>query len=384
MRGRRSNRAVWVAGVPIAAALMGLAACSSSGVKAPASVTAGVASSGSSSSAGVNGGGRQIVYFGQTAASSYVVAEIAAVKAEAARLGFKITVVQDSDDTQPTQDAQVRQYLASGKKPAAFLIQTANGAAAVNSVRLLSKVAPVIQGDSAVASDEAPYVKAYAGQDNEQIGRNAGQLLTALRTKLVGEGVKLHSTQGNLLTLNFPAGFQGGIDRSTGLNAATASSPFNLLNDIPGNYFDAQDGFAGASQVLPKYVSDVDFIFVGTSSAGVGVAKALADSGLTLNKNVWMVAGNCSGGLSTMASVYGATMQSAAADGRIQIDVVAQYLATGKTKPGTYLAPPTATAPIVTATPPAATSIMPLKSVVGETQAAGATIWDSSPAAVCA
>ena len=109
------------------------------------------------------------------------------------------------------------------------------------------------------------------------------------------DGAKLHDPRGNVLILNFPPGFQPGIDRTAGFRKATAEQPFNVLHEESGNYYAPQPAYQNATQLIPKYKDKLDFVVVTTTGAAVGVTKALAENGLTPGKDVHLVAVNCDG-----------------------------------------------------------------------------------------
>ena len=103
------------------AACLAVAACGSDGN--PSAGAAGPAKKGTGS---VNGGGKEIVLYNQTRAAPYLVVFDDTAKAEARRLGYKLRIIELPDVNQTTQDALVRQFLASGDKPAAIIWWPAN------------------------------------------------------------------------------------------------------------------------------------------------------------------------------------------------------------------------------------------------------------------
>jgi ABC-type sugar transport system substrate-binding protein len=370
----------------LAAAGVLLAACSS-GHSGAATSGSSISSSGSSnaSSASIDGHGRQIVFFSQTHATPFTTGLEAAVNAEASRLDYTVKIIETPDVDQTTEDGLVRQYVASGAKPAAFLYWPANASASAASARMLSQVAPVIQIDNSVQPAESPYVVAYAGNNNVQVGANAGKLLTSLRQSVLTSGKTLHSTAGNLLILNFPAGYQPGIDRTNGFKSATSAAPFNILNEEFGNYYAPQLAYQAALQALPKYKITVDFITVPTTSAASGLAQALTQTGHTPGKNVYIVAGNCDANNSVIraGTVYGASILSPQAEGRLGVDVVARYLATKKVVAGDTQYPLSVTPPAVTATPPSMNNYIPLPTVTSAADLDNIDIWGSKISDIC-
>jgi ribose transport system substrate-binding protein len=368
--------------VPIAcvAACLAVAACGSGGNSSTGA--GGAAKKGTGS---VKGGGKEIVLFSQTRAAPYLVVFDNTVTAEARRLGYKVRIIELPDVNQTTQDGLVRQFLASGDKPAAILWWPANAKASAASARLLSRVAPVFQTGGRVLPESRPFITAYAGPDEITIGAKAGKLLMQLRAKVKAAGAKLHDPRGNVLILNFPPGFQPGIDRTAGFRKATASQPFNVLHEESGNYYAPQPAYQNATQLIPKYKNKLDFVLVTTTGAAVGVTKALAENGLTPGKNVYVVADNCDGTYASLTNgqIYGTTLESPSAAATVSVDTIARYLATGKVRKGTYSYQPEPTAPAVTATPPYQTTYMPLLTVVGKAQFAKANVFGADGPHAC-
>jgi ABC-type sugar transport system substrate-binding protein len=237
-----------------------------------------------------------------------------------------------------------------------------------------------------VLPESRRYITAYVGPDEITIGANAGKLLMQLRDKVKAAGAKLHDPKGNVLILNFPPGFQPGIDRTAGFRKATASQPFNVLHEESGNYYAPQPAYQNATQLIPKYKDKLDFVLVTTTGAAVGVTKALAESGLTPGKNVHLVAVNCDGTYASLTNgqIYGTTLESPSAAGTLAVHSIAQYLATGEIRKGTYAHSPAPKAPAVTATPPYETTYMPLLTVVGKAQFAKANVFGANGPQACA
>ena len=333
----------------------------------------------------LDGGGKEIVLFGQTRATPFVANFDKAAEAEARRLGYKLRIIETPDVNQTTQDGLVRQFLASGDKPAAFIWWPANAQASAASARLLSRVAPVFQTDVTVLPESKPYITAYAGGNHVTIGENAGKLLMELREKVKADGAELHDPRGNLLILNFPPGYQPGIDRTAGFRKATASEPFNVLHEESGNYYAPQPAYQNATQLIPKYKDKLDFVLVTTTGAAVGVTKALAENGLKPGKNVYMVAGNCSGTADNLLNgeIHGTSLMSPFAAATVVIDTIAQHLATGEVRPGTQTYPEAPKPPEVTATPPFQSNYIPLPIVVGKDAFSKANVFGISGEEIC-
>jgi ribose transport system substrate-binding protein len=370
--------------VPLAsaAACLALAACGSSSSGGAATGATEASSKGPGS---LQGGGKEIVLFSQTRAAPYLIHFDATATAEARRLGYKLKIIETPDVDQTTQDGLVRQFLASGDKPAAILWWPSNSRASAVSARLLSHVAPVVQTGGSVLPESQPYITAYAGPNETLIGEQAGKLLMQLRDKVKAAGAKLHDPRGNLLILNFPPGFQPGIDRTAGFREATASQPFNVLHEEDAGYYSPQLAYQNATQLIPKYKNNLDFVLVTTTGAAVGVTKALAENGLTPGKNVHLVTGNCDGTYANLTNgqIYGTSLESPFAAGTLAIDTIDEYLATGHVRNGTYTYPATAKPPAVTATPPSQNNYMPEPMVVGGAQFAKTNVFGINGPGVC-
>ena len=80
--------------------------------------TASVAGISAAFAAELKGDGKDLVMFTMTASNVYGANQIRGAEEEAAKLGYKLTVFQHNF-SQPEQDQQVQQYIASGAKPAA-------------------------------------------------------------------------------------------------------------------------------------------------------------------------------------------------------------------------------------------------------------------------
>src|SRR5215213_7964585 len=126
----------------------------------------GSAANGSKGSGSLKGDGKEMVLFTMTASNVYGANQIAGAKKEAAELGYKLKVFQNNF-SQPEQDQQVQQYVATGAKPAAALIFPWVADAAINAVRQLSTVGPVIMITQEPNSQSRQFVKAYAGANQQ-------------------------------------------------------------------------------------------------------------------------------------------------------------------------------------------------------------------------
>ena len=144
--------------------------------------TGGSSASESKGTGKLEGGGKDMVLFTMTASNVYGANQIAGAKKMADDLGFKLKVFQNNF-SQPEQDKQVQQYVATGAKPAAALIFPWVADAAINAVRQLSTIGPVIMITQEPNDQSRQFVKAYAGANQQLIGRVAGEMLSRRATR---------------------------------------------------------------------------------------------------------------------------------------------------------------------------------------------------------
>ena len=153
----------------------------------------------------------------------------ASASLEAERLGYKLTVFQNSF-SQPEQDRQVQQYIASGAKPAVVIFWPWVAEAALNDVRQLSRIAPVIFLTQEPNEASWPYVKAYSGANQVHIGEVFGRTMIKAREAARAAGMELKSPGGNLLVFQHPEGEKTGTERMKGFLAVTKDEPFNIIH----------------------------------------------------------------------------------------------------------------------------------------------------------
>lgn len=363
-----------------------LAACGSSSGNAVSNNAPANSGAGSGS---LKGAGKQVVLFTVGVSQPYVVDLNNTIASVGEQLGFKMKVVRAPLD-QAAQNQQVQQYLATGQKPAAFIWAAPNPAAGISSVRMMSRIAPVIQVNSKpVTPAEIQYVTAYAGQNDFGIGTNSGELAMQARAAIKRAGAKLHDPRGNLLIVAAFPGLTGADIRQQGFMAATKSAPFNVLATVPTNDFATAGAYAAASQVIPKYKPrGIDFVWALNEDEAIGVIKALRQNGLTPGKDVTVIAGDCSHakGLSTLkdGSVYGLTLASSQVEGKLVMRTVAQIVATGKTTAGEVVEPQSGGgAPPLTATPPAKFTYVPVVKVTAKQGYSSQKVWGMPAPQMC-
>lgn len=338
--------------VAAGALLLGASACSSgdSGSEPGAA---------GQSTGSLEGNGQSIVVFMPSTATIYQSDFAASAREEAKRLGYEIKIFENKTD-QTEQDQQVQQFIATGETPAAFIWWPSNAQAGINSSRLLSQVAPVIQTNQAVLPEGEEYITAYAGVRAFGIGESMGEMAKTAREEA---GSALHSPEGNTLEFTFPAGYQSGIDRSDGFQEATKDAPFNLLQKEPNiQGFDSQATFNTASQVVPKFLGEgIDFVLAQNLSMAAGAVTALEQNGLTPGKDVYVIAGNDAGDKTPLleGKVYSAVVQSPVIEGKLAVQTVARYVATGEVTDETVYLELEPEAPELKAEPPAKVTYMP-------------------------
>jgi ribose transport system substrate-binding protein len=333
----------------------------------------------------LKGDGREIVLFSLSDANTFVAKFNESAAAEAKRLGYTLRKVATNDLDQTSQDANVRQYISSGARPAAVLIFPVSAKAAVNSLRLLSQLAPVVQVDNPPLPDSEPYITAAVLADQVDVGGRSAKLLMDMRAKLQSQGTKLNDARGNVLILNVAAGSQVGIDRVVGFKKAMASQPLNILAEEHAKFSNSTGVYELASTLIPKYKGKVDFIYTFSTNGAVGAVKALKENGLVPGKDVWVVSGNCTAGFEELAAgtIVGTNLLAPQALGQLSVVVAAQYLATGKVVPGRNELKDGAAAPPFTATAPHRITVTPLTTVTSESELRQAQLWGVSGADRC-
>lgn len=346
------RRRIALAAAGATALALALAACS--GTSAGAKDTKGTGS--------LDGKDATIVAFLVSTSNNYVGADAKAMKAQATKLHYTLKVIANNFN-QTQEDQQVRQYLSSGQKPAAFVYWPANNASGANSARLLSRTAPVFLLSGALNAQNKPYITARAGQDNLSIGKQMGTNLVAAIAQAKKAGMKFHGPNGtpNVLEVTYMAGYEAGILRHDGWTSV-AGSDIHLLGTENVQTPDSQGGFTAASQVIPKYAAQgIDFVVAGSNNMGVGVVKALQQNGLTPGKNVIVVAGDFSGDKQPLLNgqIQSAVLQSPVLEGTLVVQTAARYLSTGKVVDVTTHLPAARTEPVISNTAPSKSTIMP-------------------------
>lgn len=370
----RDKSRIFAAMIAIVAIAMTLAACSS------ATPTGSNTSQSGEGTGTLEGDGATLVLFMPTSNHPYTKAFAESAQGQAEELGYQLKVIENNWD-QTEQDQQVQEWLATGEKPAAILFWPSSAAASVNSIRLLSQVAPVLQVNQPVATEAADYVVGYAGVNDYNIGVAAGEsALQAIAERSVA-GATFHGPDGkpNLLHIRFSEGYTAGDDRQAGFEDATGDA-FNVLHIEPLNTIDAQSAFEIVSQLVPKYKEEgLDFLFCQSNSQCDVIMPVLEQNGLIPGEDVTVIVGDLSGDTSHLQEgrVYSGVVQSPVVEGELVVRYIAQYLATGATIPGEITAEDSVEAPELKLESPTQSTYLMSPTVNAETYP-GYVIWGLS------
>jgi ABC-type sugar transport system substrate-binding protein len=332
----------------------------------------------------LEGGGKELVMFTMTASNVYGANQIKGAQQEAEKLGYKLRVFQHNF-SQPEQDQQVQQYIASGAQPAAIIFWPWVADAAINDVRQLSKVAPVVQLTQEPNEKSWPYVKAYAGANQILIGKTLGDMLIKARDAAKAAGMQLKNPGGNLLVFQHPEGEKTGTERMKGFLAETKDAPFNIIHTEYGSN-SPETGYEIGSQVIPKYKGQFDFLFISNQQAANGIIRALKENGIKPGKDVYIVSGDCSGSLDAVKNgeTFGTGIQPAAVEGAVAVRTAAKLVSTSKVEGDVVQLPVAAEAPPIENTPPAKYNYMPHAPAIGPDGVANTKIWGHSADEICA
>lgn len=332
----------------------------------------------------LEGNGAELVMFTITASNVYGANQIKGATAEAERLGYKLTVFQNNF-SQPEQDRQVQQYIASGAKPAAVIFWPWVAEAALNDVRQLARVAPVVMLTQEPNEQAWPYVKAYSGANQILIGRTLGEMMIKAREAARAQGMEFKSPGGNLLIFQHPEGEKTGTERLKGFEEVTKDEPFNVIH-LEYGANSPETGYAIGSQVIPRYKGQFDFLFVSNQQAANGIIRALKENGINPGVDVMIVSGDCSGTLDAVKNgeTFGTGIQPAAVEGALAVRTAAKLIATGKVEGDVIQLDVTAEAPELEMTPPAKFNYMPHAPAIGPDGVANTRIWGYTADEICA
>lgn len=332
----------------------------------------------------VMGNGKDLVMFVMTSSNVYGANQIKGAKEEAAKLGYNLTVFEHQF-SQPEQDQQVQQYIATGAKPAAVIFWPWVADAAINDVRLLSQLAPVIQLTQEPNEQSWPYVQAYAGANQILIGKTVGEMLLKAREAAKAAGMEFKSPGGNLIIFQHPEGEKTGTERYKGVMEATKDAPFNEIH-LEYGANSPETGYEIGSQVIPKYKGQFDFMWVSNQQAANGIIRALKENGIEPGKDVWIVSGDCSGSLDAVKNgeTFGTGIQPAAVEGALAVRTAAKLIANeGKVEGDVVQLEVTPDAPAIDPGPPAKYNYMPHAPAIGAEGIANTKIWGYTADEIC-
>ena len=333
----------------------------------------------------IQGNGEEIVMFTMTTSNVYGEVQVNGAREEAEALGYKLKVYENMF-SQPEQDQQVQQYIASGAQPPAIIYWPWIRDAGANSARQLARLAPVVQMTQPPDEATAPYVAAYAGANQTLIGQTQGEMMLEAREAARKDGTKLKSEGGNLLVIQFAESEYTGQARWAAFEEATADEPFDVIH-IEYGANDPETGYEKGSQVIPRYKGEFDFLYVSNQQAANGVIRALKENGIAPGKDVQIVSGDCSGSLEAVKSgeTFATGIQSGAVEGRVAVRTAAKLIANdGKTEGEEVQFEVEAEAPPVEPTPPAKFNFMPHAPAIGAEGIEQTTVWGLTADEICA
>lgn len=282
--------------------------------------------------------------------------------------------------SQPEQDQQVQQYLATSPNLAGSVVYPPVPEAANNTVRQLAKLAPVVQ--STVGPDIEPAI--FVATNQEEEGELMGKSYLRLEDKLKEEGKSLEP---NILYFNVPESLHAGLERRTGFSkvleaAGVTPNEVGESETVTGE----QSGYEAANEILPKYKGKFTTAWVITLSGAAGVAKVLKENGYTPGKDVYIVSGGeCTEYLSSVESgeIWSTVAQALGPEGRIVARTLVQAISAGGAVPGTTILPASAEEPPLVNEPPTQNVQVPQKAIVGKEEAQSLQLWGQGPDQIC-
>jgi ribose transport system substrate-binding protein len=342
---RRSAR-TWCGALVAAGALI-LAACGGSSASSTPSSQG--SAGGANSSLLTDGGGRLIVMFSFPSTNTYDAALYKGAQAEAAKLNYKLKIIQNNGTDQSSEDAQVVQYLAAGQKPAMYAwVPIDQNAGLATLAKLAASGVPVMQENVQAIPQTYSYFKFYAGTNFTQNGANSGQAILSAVQALKTAGVKPHSPSGNLVILSWPKSLSTAALKSAGVMSTLKSSanPPKLVDTIYATTFDNPGGYAAMSTAISRDGSKgIDVVYAMNDAMADGAIRALQAAGYHPGKNVMVIGANCYGDSKPLVAgtQYSSVLVAGQLEGQFFIQMVARYFASGgKVDQGTYTAPSTA------------------------------------------
>lgn len=294
--------------------------------------------------------------------------------------GYKPRFFSD-EYSQPEQDQQVQQYLATNPDPAGSIVYPPVPLAAENTVRQLGKLAPIIQSTTGPRIEPA----AFAASNQVQGGEYMGQSYLALQKHVEEEGEKLEP---NILFFNVPKSLHAGEERKEGFLKVLEKEGIKV-NEVGENegVTGEQSGYEAANEVLAKYQGKFDVVWAITLSGAAGIAKVLKENGYHPGKDVYIVSGGeCTEYLSGVESgeIWSTVAQPPGPEGRIVARTLFQIISAGGFKPGSTILKPTPDEPPLANEAPTEHVQVPQKAIIGPEEARSLELWGQGPSEICA
>jgi ribose transport system substrate-binding protein len=245
---------------------------------------------------------------------------------------YRVRLVQSSNG-QTEQDQQVQQILSSGAKPAAYLWWPNNNAAGVASMAALSRSgAPVVAVNQLPPPEADRYYAYYSGVNDVGIGQIGATNIIAARQQLTDKGMPLHSPGGNLVAIDFGAGYGASIDRIDGLRQGLEASGVSII-DVQSGGLDQTAGFDAMSAAIPKNrAKGIDLVFAVGDGVAQGAIQALEQAGYRPGDDVMVVGGNCAGEPKALenGTQFASAVQGAVLEGRHTGLTLKRFLGNGE------------------------------------------------------
>ncbi len=317
---------------------MALAACGGGGSSSSEENTGGAEEAASSSepaseSKESSGSGEvpssgEVLLLTLTSQNPYIAEQEAGVKETAEELGWTVHV-EEATESQSQQDSQVTQVLSSGKEPLGIIMTPFAGDSASASEQAITAAGiPLVIADSKPKEEAEELYTMYAGPNDLLSGQTAAQILVERAKKL---GIKL----GGGLVLREEPGYESGVAREAGfLEELEKLAPeATLLKSQTGNGFGPEDGYKVASQLVPQYKGQFNWMYGTNDAIALGGMQFVKSHGIN-PEEILAVGGTCLGEATNKAVISGllagSAVQSPAIEGGLAVRVLGQYLANGE------------------------------------------------------
>jgi ABC-type sugar transport system substrate-binding protein len=270
-----------------------------------------------------------IVFFGTSTQNPYLAEDSAGAQAQAKKYGWSYRYVE-TNNSQSQQDGQITQFLGSGQKPLAIILNAFSADAAAASMNAIQQAhIPLVVVDSVPPANQDSLYQMYSGPSDTVSAQTSAQLLVA---EAKAKGITLKDG----LEISCPQQYKGCADRVDAFPGALKKldPSAKVLKNYPTSGFGEANSYPVATQVIPKYKGKIQFVYTANDSIGAGVVKALQQNGLTPGKDVLVVGGTCLGKatdrMAADGQLAGTAVQSPKVEGELAVLLVAQYLSSGK------------------------------------------------------